>query len=70
MTDKKLPSFKELYPELRGNLPSANHMITLLGKPLADYEGLREIWRRHSLALAKIVEQNEMILIELQRNRC
>lgn len=47
--------------EMRG-VPSANHVITLLLKPLVDSEGFQEIWRRHSLALVKIIEQNEALL--------
>lgn len=52
-------------PGLLGVQLTAKQTIELLRKPFADYEGDIERNRRHSLALEKIIQQNEMILIVL-----
>lgn len=51
------------------SLPPHEEITALLQKPLDDRQGGFEIGRRISLALAKIIEQNEMILIALQSGR-
>lgn len=44
---------------------TAEQTIELLRRPYVDDDGMFAIARRHSMALEKIIQQNELILIAL-----